>query len=192
MTRPVRCQPKPTPAVLLEHLASRPRSPDPVFRRAAEGAAGRIVRRTFPRAALPGPESTGQAVSQDLSLKRKVFLVDDSPDITAALTRLLEETGQFMVVGSASSEAEALTWLFDDEHKWDLAVVDLMLQSGSGFPILYHCKKYLPGQVVVFSEFVSPAVAERCKKLGASGAFRKSEFSQLLDFVSSIPDQAIA
>lgn len=122
-------------------------------------------------------------------MKRKVFLVDDSPDLSAALTELLEATGRFQVIGSAASEAEALAWLFDDEHRWDLAIVDLVLQSGSGFPILYHCKKYHPGQVVVLSGFVSEAVAERCRALGAVGAFRKSEFSQLLDFVSSLPDR---
>lgn len=121
-------------------------------------------------------------------MKRKVFLVDDSPDAIAALTSLLEGTGRFSVVGSASSETAALTWLYDDENKWDLAVVDLMLQSGSGFPILYHCQKYHPGQVIVFSEFVSPAVAERCRKLGAVGAFKKSQVSELSDFVTSLAD----
>lgn len=179
----------PTPAVLLASLVSLPFSPILCSRVLLKALPNRTARRTFPRAAVPGARVDRASSFRASSLKHKVFLVDDSPDLTAALTELLEATGRFEVIGSASSEAEALAWLFDDANKWDLAVVDLMLQSGSGFPILYHCKKYHPGQVVVLSEFVSPPVAERCKKLGAVGAFRKSEFPQLLDFVSSLPDR---
>lgn len=120
-------------------------------------------------------------------MKRKVFLVEDSPDITASLTSLLEDTGQFRVVGCASSEASALAWLFDEQNAWDLAVVDLILEEGSGFTVLNHCRKYHPGQVVILSEFVSCAVAERCRKLGAVGAFQKSQLPAFLQFVESLP-----
>jgi DNA-binding NarL/FixJ family response regulator len=112
--------------------------------------------------------------------------VDDSRDVVDAMTELLEQTGKFKVVGTATSEATALDWLFQNERGWDVAVVDLLLQDGSGFNILGHCQKYHPGKVVVFSEFASPAIAERCRKFGAVAAFPKSRLPEFLDFLASL------
>jgi DNA-binding NarL/FixJ family response regulator len=119
-------------------------------------------------------------------MKRKVFLVEDSADIAASLTSLLENTGRFAVVGSAQSEQAALAWLFDEANTWDVAVVDLILKNGSGFTVLDHCQKYHAGQVVVLSEFVSQSVAERCMKFGAVGAFQKTRLPEFLKFMSAL------
>jgi two-component system OmpR family response regulator len=119
-------------------------------------------------------------------LKLKVFLVEDSPDLVSALTELLTADGLCDVVGQASSERLALQWSFAREGGFDVAVVDLLLNEGSGFGVLGHLIKYQPGKVVVLSEYVSPAIAQRCLKLGAAAAFQKSHTSECVDYVRGL------
>lgn len=60
----------------------------------------------------------------------------------------------------------------------------LLIPGGTGFSVISHAK--ILGafrQVVVFSSFVTRAVAERCKKLGADAVFAKSELQELLQYV---------
>jgi two-component system, OmpR family, response regulator len=45
---------------------------------------------------------------------------------------------------------------------------------------------------VVFSDFVTPAVAERCIALGADAVFKKSDLAQLLDYVRGLAGETKA
>jgi DNA-binding NarL/FixJ family response regulator len=63
----------------------------------------------------------------------------------------------------------------------------LLLPGGSGFGLVRHAKSLRAFRhVVVFSEFVTPAVADRCRKLGADAVFLKSELQQLLDYLREL------
>lgn len=113
----------------------------------------------------------------------KTFLVDDSRETLTTLRELLTHSGDFEVIGEASSEKDAIEWLLLNEGSWQVAVVDLLLQDGSGFNVLSHCTKYLPGKVVILSGYVTPVIAERCQKLGAVAAFAKSDFDAFMGFI---------
>ena len=114
-----------------------------------------------------------------------VFMVEDSPLVRSALEDLFEISGGFEVVGSASSEMRATQWLLEHPGAWDLATVDLMLEEGSGFNLVRRSKLQPgAGTVVVLSDYVTPAVAERCIALGADAVFMKSQAKELVEFLS--------
>jgi DNA-binding NarL/FixJ family response regulator len=116
----------------------------------------------------------------------KVFIVEDSDDIADALTELLAIPGRSEIVGRASSEEGAIEWSFQNEAGFDVAVVDLILQGGSGFAVLTHLTKYQPGKVVVLSEFVTPAITQRCTAFGAVAAFPKSKMLECIAYVTAL------
>lgn len=104
-----------------------------------------------------------------------------------SLVELLTAAGRVQVVGTASSELDAADWFMNNSGSCDVLVTDLLLRpGGSGFGIIRHAKS-LQGctKVVVFSDFVTPAIAERCKELGADAVFRKSELEQLLAYLGA-------
>jgi DNA-binding NarL/FixJ family response regulator len=112
----------------------------------------------------------------------RVLVVEDSQRIQSALVELLETIGSFTVTGRVVGESEATDWIHHHPQEWDLAIVDLVLENGSGFYLLQRMRREHPGgRVVVFSEFVSPTLREKCLQLGAEAAFRKSE---LQDFIA--------
>lgn len=117
----------------------------------------------------------------------RVFVVEDLKPMRQLIGDLLESVGGYEVVGAADGETHATEWLMKNRGSWDLAIVDLLLAEGSGFTLLTRCKKDAEGSgsVVVFSDFVSPAVQQRCKKLGADGVISKAHFPQLRSFLQS-------
>jgi len=117
--------------------------------------------------------------------RKKVFLAEDAADVRASLSALLDLHG-FDVIGMAGSEFAATQWLADHGAGWDLAIIDLVLQDGSGFHVLQRfAKARTGGKVVVFSGFVTDAIRQRCKELGADAVFLKTDIPRLIDFLSS-------
>lgn len=89
------------------------------------------------------------------------------------------------VVGSATSEGEAKLWLDESPNGWDIAIVDLVLQAGSGFGVIPHAAAAnRTGKIVVFSGYVSPGVEKYCKDLGATAVFDKSDSAPLLEWLA--------
>lgn len=108
-----------------------------------------------------------------------VFIVEDSLDARDALAALLQAEG-FAVAGAAGTEMDAIAWLHDNEGRWDVAVVDLLLSDGSGFSVLRHfTASRTPGKVIVFSGFVTEPVRKRCEALGAQAVLCKPDISGL-------------
>lgn len=113
----------------------------------------------------------------------RVFLVEDLGRMRSALAELLDAIEGFRVVGAASTEAEANLWLDEHAGGWDLAVVDLMLDQGSGMGVLARCSVQPDkGEVVVFSGYASPVIRDHCLQLGADAVFDKSDSQPLLDY----------
>ena len=113
----------------------------------------------------------------------RVFLVEDLGRMRTALVDLLGTLEGFRVVGGASTEAEANLWLDEHTDGWDLAIVDLMLDQGSGMSVLARCNAQPgKGRIVVFSGYASPAIVDHCRKLGADAVFDKADTSQLMAF----------
>jgi DNA-binding NarL/FixJ family response regulator len=103
------------------------------------------------------------------------------------LADLLESVGGFELVGTAASETSATDWLYRHRGGRDLAIVDLLLGEGSGFTLIGRCNKEPAGAVLVFSDFVSPAVRQRCIRLGADGVISKAQFSELRAYLQAFP-----
>ena len=113
----------------------------------------------------------------------RVFLVEDLGRMRTVLADLLGTLDGFQVVGSASTEAEANLWLDDHHGGWDLAIVDLMLEQGSGMGVLARCNVQPDkGRIVVFSGYASPAIRDHCLKLGADAVFDKADTESLMEF----------
>ncbi|HEX7891486.1 MAG TPA: response regulator [Ramlibacter sp.] len=119
-----------------------------------------------------------------------VLIIEDSQHMQSALRDLVQSVGHFRVVKTATGETNATDWL--QQHcPWKVAIVDLMLAEGSGFGVVRRCKSEKPdGKVVVFSEFASPAVKERCLALGADAAFLKSELKSFIHYLEGVGNSA--
>ena len=113
----------------------------------------------------------------------RVFLVEDQQRMRALLGDLFSAVGGIRVVGTATTEAEALLWLGEHRHGWDVAVIDLLLDQGSGMGVIPRCKATNPsGRVVVFSNYASPAVRKHCSDLGADAVFDKAESRRFIEY----------
>lgn len=112
-----------------------------------------------------------------------VFLVEDMLHLRAVVVDLLKTLGDFVVVGEAGTEAEAKLWLEQNPGRWDLAVIDLILEQGTGMGVIPRCKD-LPnhGKVVVFSDYATPGIRKHCMALGADAVFPKS--SEVAGFIA--------
>ena len=117
----------------------------------------------------------------------RVFLVDDSAAASQALADWLGALGDFEIVGMAASEMEATEWLQHRNNHWDVVIIDLLIDGGSGFNLINRAKQSsAKGCTVVFSAYVTPIIAKRCADLGAAAAFNKSEPEKMLDFLGGL------
>lgn len=121
----------------------------------------------------------------------RVFLVEDMKPTQELVRDLLDCVGGFEVVGVAASETVATEWLHRNRGGWDLAIVDLLLAEGSGFTLLSRCNKEPGGAVVVFSDFVTPVVRQRCIQLGADGVISKAQFGELRAYLQAFPGRSM-
>jgi DNA-binding NarL/FixJ family response regulator len=117
----------------------------------------------------------------------RVFLVEDQKPMRELIQDLLDSVGGFEVVGTAASETSATDWLYRHRDGWDLAIFDLLLGEGSGFTLLSRCSKESGGAVLVFSDFVTPVVRQRCIALGADGVISKAQFGELRAYLQAFP-----
>lgn len=121
-------------------------------------------------------------------MELKVFVIEDFPNMRVLLCDLFQTIGSIRLVGSADTEAEARLWIDEHEGEWDVAVVDLVLEQGSGFGVLSHAKRRPePGKLVVLSSYATPGVRSHCLKLGAAEVFDKGDTLQFSRWMS---DQA--
>jgi DNA-binding NarL/FixJ family response regulator len=117
-----------------------------------------------------------------------LLLVEDLPQMQGVVLDLLATVGDFRLVTILSTEAEANLWLDENPGGWDLAVVDLILEQGTGLGVVARARNRPPAsKVVVFSDYATEGIRKHCLKLGADAAFQKSEDLQgFLAFCSAL------
>jgi DNA-binding NarL/FixJ family response regulator len=104
----------------------------------------------------------------------RVLLVEDLPNMQGVVADLLATVGDFRLVQAVSTEAEANLWLDENPGAWDLAIVDLILEQGTGLGVVARTKNRPPAaKVVVFSDYATEGIRKHCIKLGADAAFQK-------------------
>ncbi|HEX2545582.1 MAG TPA: response regulator [Ramlibacter sp.] len=116
-----------------------------------------------------------------------MLIVEDQKPMLELIQGLLDSVGGFEVVGVASGETAATDWLYRHKGGWDLAIIDLLLAEGSGFTLLTRCNKDAYGAALVFSDFVTPVVRQRCIRLGADGVISKAQFGELRAYLQAFP-----
>ena len=103
------------------------------------------------------------------------YLVEDNQIILENLIETLEEIADVKVVGHAATEAKASQWLLLHDGHWNLAIVDLFLEEGSGLGVLARCREREPYQkVVVLTNYATHDIRRRCMAFGADAVFDKS------------------
>ena len=118
----------------------------------------------------------------------RIVLIEDSPMLCAMLKEMLAELKGVEVVADAADEQGALSEL--EQHRADLAIVDLELREGSGLGVLTRLnaepERFGRPRTVVFSNHGHSAVRARCSALGAEHFFDKSfQLDDLLDYVQT-------
>jgi DNA-binding NarL/FixJ family response regulator len=109
--------------------------------------------------------------------KINIFLVDDHPLVREWLTNLLNQQPDFQVCGETGNAPEALQLIAAAQP--DIAIVDLMLASGSGLELIKSLRASQPGvAVLVLSMHDELLYAERALRAGAGGYIMKSEATQ--------------
>ncbi|GAB2464658.1 MAG: response regulator [Comamonas sp.] len=116
--------------------------------------------------------------------KLRTYLVEDNPTIRDNLIATLEDLAEVVAIGYAETETAAKSWLRSNEDSWDLAIVDIFLQEGSGLGVLEHLQQRGAHQhMVVLSNYSTPSIRARCTQLGADRVFDKSQdIDALIDF----------
>ena len=120
----------------------------------------------------------------------KVFLVEDLHGMRGLLADLFSSLGGLTLAGYASTEAEAKLWLAEHPGEWDVAIVDLVLDQGSGMEVLRRCRAEPGGgKVVVFSSYATPGVRAHCLELGADAVFDKSDTGAFITWFRDLDAQ---
>lgn len=109
----------------------------------------------------------------------KLYIVEDSPEIQARLTRELAGVPGLDVVGTATDVEPAIAGLL--ETRPDAAIIDLGLPHGSGLDVLRAVHAALPALLaVVFTNFSSEPYRAAAMRAGASEFLDKTEDFPLL------------
>ncbi|MCC2675566.1 MAG: putative response regulator, CheY [Ramlibacter sp.] len=109
-----------------------------------------------------------------------IFLVEDLRQVEGALTEYLSNMGDFRVVATARTEAEANHWLQEHPGEWDALILDLVLDQGSGMNVISRARQQPgAGKIAVFSGYASEGIRHHCISLGADAVFDKTETEAL-------------
>jgi DNA-binding NarL/FixJ family response regulator len=114
----------------------------------------------------------------------RVFLVEDSPTVSARLEAMLGAIAGVTHVGRAVAAEEATRTILADRP--DAVVLDLKLASGSGFDVLRAVQEQAPEiDVYVLSNLTGEPYRRRAALLGAREFFDKTtEFERVQDLLA--------
>ena len=116
-----------------------------------------------------------------------IFLVEDLRQVEGALTDYLSAMGDFKVLETARTEAEANHWLQEHPGEWDAMILDLVLDQGSGMNVIARARAQPgAGKIAVFSGYASEGIRQHCIALGADAVFDKTETSALAAWLRDI------
>lgn len=103
----------------------------------------------------------------------RILIVDDHQIVREGVKRMLGLDGRDDVFGDASTAAEALTLI--GEQDWDIAVLDISLGNSSGLELLNAIRALRPRlPVLVLSMHSEEQYARRAFQAGASGYIMKN------------------
>ena len=120
-------------------------------------------------------------------MKQRVFLAADHKRMRELLIDLFSSSGSFQLVGTACTEPEAMAWLGEHAGAWDLAVVDLVLDEGSGTAVLQFAREqHCGGLIAVLSSCVTDTLREHCYALGADTIFDEAQTGRFILWLDKV------
>ncbi len=103
----------------------------------------------------------------------RIAIIDDHALVRAGLTRLLEKSPRFVVIGAAANAAEGMKLL--RKTRPDLLLLDLSLPDQDGLTALPELRKASPNtKVLILSMYDEPEYAEAAMARGACGLISKT------------------
>src|SRR6266568_1761879 len=118
------------------------------------------------------------------NLRKKVFIVDDSPVVRERLATLLSDLPSAEIAFEAISATRRL--------KPDVMLLDISMPGGSGIHVLEMVKKERPAPLVIMlTNFAHEQYRQKCLQLGADFFFDKStEFEKVLHVLNPVNEAA--
>lgn len=108
-----------------------------------------------------------------------VVLTEDHDIVRYAVKSLLEKSGHYKIVGEAENAENTIELL--EQHRPELAILDIGLPGRSGLETIYQIKERgLPTRVVVFTMYDDPAKMKQALAAGAVGYILKSSSPEVL------------
>ena len=105
----------------------------------------------------------------------RVFILDDSPQITEMLSELFSDPGCVEIVGCGDSAINAIEEIRRSSP--DVVIVDLQLKDGSGFDVVKAIRLFPQANdivVILFTNHASRELHKHALKLGADFFLDKS------------------
>lgn len=124
----------------------------------------------------------------------RVFLVEDSKALCRHLMETLVTRAKVEIAGIAQTEAEAIDWLDRNADRWDILLVDLFLDEGTGVGVIEHCQERRAGQkvLVMTNHARNDGLLHHCKELGADAVYHKAtELDELVAYCNQLPRTAL-
>jgi len=120
------------------------------------------------------------------NLRKKVFIVDDSPVVRERLATLLSDLPSVEIVGQAEIAFEAIS--ATRRLKPDVMLLDISMPGGSGIHVLEMVKQERPAPLVIMlTNFAHEQYRQKCLQLGADYFFDKStEFEKVLHVLNPV------
>jgi len=120
------------------------------------------------------------------NLRKKVFIVDDSPVVRERLATLLSDLPSVEIIGQAEIAFEAIS--ATRRLKPDVMLLDISMPGGSGIHVLEMVKKERPAPLVIMlTNFAHEQYRQKCLQLGADYFFDKStEFEKVLSVLNPL------
>ena len=103
----------------------------------------------------------------------RAYLVEDNVAIADGLVTAMEEMADVETVGIARSQAEAEAWLARHPADWDIVIVDLFLEEGSGLGVVKTIARCRPNQQVIVLTNYAEVAASDALTCGADAVFDK-------------------
>lgn len=112
----------------------------------------------------------------------RAILVEDDINTREALAISIRDIAGLDIVAAAATVEGALT-LAGRIPDWQLMVLDLALQDGSGITVLSELQDRGDKRIVVLTNFTDPDMRLQCERLGADAMFDKStELDAFIDY----------
>jgi NarL family two-component system response regulator LiaR len=117
--------------------------------------------------------------AQPVTPRRRVLLVDDTPEVRRDLRLLLELGGDIEIVAEAGNGQEAVQ--LADKLEPEVIVMDLEMPGMNGYEATRQIKrKHAATRVIILSVHAGPGERERAREAGAVGFVVKGASYQTL------------